>query len=139
MDAVERLVAVDEIEQMRMRLFRAIDFGDFETIAALLTDDVVVTSIDETGNGRPDNVVNGTDAFADFVRMIVGAAKVVHFATMPQIEVDDADHARGMWLVAGLLTGENRVFGYETMEDEYVRTETGWRVSRMTARAQAHL
>ena len=75
----------------------------------------------------------GREAVVDFMRTsLVPAIITVHHVHHPEITVD-ADHATGTWYLQDtVLITEQRMMlrGAAFYDDEYVRTDAGWRIAR---------
>jgi SnoaL-like domain len=68
---------------------------DWNACRAALADDFVIT----TPDGR---VINGADAFVDFLNNAIGEVVTVHHCHMPEIELTSTTTAKGTWLVEDL-------------------------------------
>ena len=113
------------IEQLKYRYIRCLDLKNWDEFAATLTDDVVASYGTLQFCGR--------DAVVDFMRASLGAAIItVHHVHHPEITVD-VDRATGTWYLQDtVLITEQRMLlrGAAFYDDEYVRAETGWRITR---------
>ncbi len=116
---------VRAIEQLKYRYTRCLDLKLWDDFAATLTDDIAASYGSLTFNGR--------DAVVDFMRTsLVPAIITVHHVHHPEITVD-ADRATGTWYLQDtVLITEQRLLlrGAAFYDDEYVRTEAGWRIAR---------
>ena len=116
---------VRAIEQLKYRYTRCLDLKLWDDFAATLTDDVAASygSLEFTGR----------DAVVEFMRTsLVPAIITVHHVHHPEITVD-ADRALGTWYLQDtVLITEQRTLlrGAAFYDDEYVRTDAGWRIAR---------
>ena len=113
------------IEQLKYRYTRCLDLKNWDEFACTLTDDVAASYGTLTFSGR--------DAVVDFMRSSLGPAIItVHHVHHPEISID-ADRATGTWYLQDtVLITEQRMLlrGAAFYDDEYVRTDTGWRIAR---------
>ena len=128
MSAIERLTALEAIYKLKARRDQAVDRKDWETYAALHSDDYVAT-FDTTTK------LIGGKAAADALAVRMANVTTVHHSHSPVIEFQDPDHATGVWAMEDNLfwkrNGEKqwlRGFGY--YYERYVREADGeWRFS----------
>ncbi len=116
---------VHAIEQLKYRYTRCLDLKLWDDFAATLTDDVAASYGTLAFTGR--------DAVVDFMRTsLVPAIITVHHVHHPEITVD-GDRATGTWYLQDtVLITEQRMLlrGAAFYDDEYVRTDAGWRIAR---------
>ncbi|NKQ54278.1 nuclear transport factor 2 family protein [Amycolatopsis sp. K13G38] len=130
-ETVARLLAIEEIERLKARYFRFVDEKRWDEFGELFTEDVV---IDIEGSAqRPRDRAQLVAA----TRRHYGDALTVHHGHMPEIEIIDSDHARGVWAMVDMIEvpegGELPSFvGYGHYRDEYRRDGGGWRISRLS-------
>jgi hypothetical protein len=122
---VPHLDDIHDIEQLKYRYTRCLDLKLWDDFAATLTDDVTASYGALAFTGR--------EAVVDFMRTsLVPAIITVHHVHHPEITVD-ADHATGTWYLQDtVLITEQRMMlrGAAFYDDEYVRTDAGWRIAR---------
>jgi hypothetical protein len=143
--ALQHLLDIEAIKQLKHRYFRLMDAKDWKAFASMFTDDAEIyfgrgvrqllpPDVRRTDDGRfwvtRDELVAWSEAgMRDFT--------TVHQASMPEITIVDADHATGVWSMtdATRLTADPVApwyRAYATYHDEYVRTPGGWRIRRST-------
>ena len=81
MEAVDRLVAIEEIKALKARYFRTMDTKDWDAFAAVFAPDASMDVSGELGSGRDDGIVTGRAEIAAFVRASVDAARCRATAT----------------------------------------------------------
>ena len=128
MSAIEHLVELQAIHELKGRRDHAVDLKDWDTYARLHTDDFVAMSI------GPDPVVGGRAAADANARQLANVITVHHCHT-PVIEFQDGAHATGVWAMEDNLfwkrEGEKQwVRGYGFYYETYVKGDDGqWRFS----------
>jgi hypothetical protein len=128
---VRRLTDIEAIKQLKYRYIRLVDAHRFEEWGnESFTDDCYLSTTDlGVWEGR-DNVVAA-------VARAYGSARTVHHLHMPEITFTGPDTASGVWSLDDYSTwvadGEPVIeWGRGHYEDDYVRTERGWRINRTT-------
>ena len=135
MDAVERLLAVEQIKQLKARYFRCMDTKDWDGFAGVFTSDAVMDMSGETGDDR--GVTRGRDAIVAFVRSVIDAVETVHHGHTPEIEITSPTTAKGIWAMEDMLRWPGRgpaweMHGYGHYHEAYERIEGQWFISRIT-------
>jgi ketosteroid isomerase-like protein len=117
MDALEKLVASEEIRQLAHRYALAIDSRDIPALVALFVDDVKV--------GRS---ASGREALRrDFERQLRGVGVTILFVGNHVIDFDDEDHARGVVYCKGeIQDGERWISQAIQYRDTYERRDGHW-------------
>jgi len=148
MDAIERLLAIEEIKQLKGRYFRYLDTKDWTGLRTIFADDAVFDArasfnVDGRGEGgraaeSNDWVYEGGDRIADFIKDAVGNSRTVHHGHCHEIEILSENEARGViamedqiWDADGeVLT----LHGCGHYHETYRRLEGHWqiRTSRIT-------
>lgn len=120
MDPVERLVAIEDIKQLKARYQRALDFGHWEVFERCLTEDF---SVYEDGL---DMRIHGRDAVLESVRMgfdlFTERGGWKHWVILPEIEITSPTTATGIWTFAVAD------YGHCWYEDRYEKIDGEWRV-----------
>jgi SnoaL-like domain len=128
MTGIERVVACHEIYDLKGRRDHAVDRKDWDTYAALHTDDYYATAI------GPEPIVGGRAA-ADAIARQLENVSTVHHCHTPVIDFQDRDHATGVWAMEDNLfwhrDGRKEwLRGYGFYHETYVRGADGqWRFS----------
>ena len=122
-EQIAQLIDRIAISELKARSFRAVDTHDWPLLRSVFTDDATFV-----GRGI---VTEGADAIVERVRTLLAGGFSSHHGHMPEMTVD-GDEATGIWTMedyVGLPSGE--IYrGYGLYHDNYVRTNTGWLVSR---------
>ena len=144
MDAIERLLAVEEIKKLKARYFKHLDFKEWDALAGLFTPDAC---IDYRGHARdlaenhgrsgmepsPENwVFTGGRAVTAFLSPLLVDVISVHHGHDPQISVLDSDSATGFWALYDRLESAGDVFhGYGHYHERYRRVAGTWLISEL--------
>jgi len=130
-EPVQRLIAIEEIKQLKARYFRFLDTKRWDEWGSVFATDVVM-DVPEA-----DMVVTGRAEVVDFVRSALEGTRTAHHGHMPEIEITGADTGRGTWAMFDYVEwpsaeGEPRVGlnGYGHYLDEYIREDGQWRIAR---------
>jgi hypothetical protein len=102
MTDVERLIAIEEIKQLKARYFRCVDGKDWDGFAAIFTPDATVDYTPEGGNPQ-DWSTAGVANIVVFVRKALDGAITIHHGHMPEIEVISPVAARGIFSMEDLI------------------------------------
>ena len=132
MDALETLLAAEEIKALKARYCRFLDTKDWAGLAALFVDDAVLDVTQDTGNPP----LEGREAIISQIRFAVDDAATSHQVHTPEITFDDADSATGVWAMQDRvvwqaakspLPGVASITGYGQYHETYRRTAEGWK------------
>lgn len=148
MDTVARLMAIEDIKQLKARYFRLMDGKDWTALRSVFTDDAVfdaraALSLDGQGDsGRAadsnDWVYRGGDVIMQFIRDAIGSSITVHHGHCHEVQVLSPDEA------SGVIAMEDRIYEPVTLKctlhgaghyhETYRRVEGQWRIhsSRIT-------
>jgi len=124
---VQRLLAVEEIKQLKARYFRFLDTKDWAGLASVFTADAV---LEAEGRAR-----EGADNIVGFVAKFLEGAVSVHHGHMPEITITGPDSATGVWAMFDYLQlptePPSELRGYGHYHEEYVREDGVWRIRRL--------
>jgi hypothetical protein len=141
--AAERLEAIEEIRRLKARYFRYVDTKEWERWGALFVADCRFH--DRAGDFR----CAGRDELLRKVSAALDGVISIHQGSMPEIEVEDADNATGVWTMSDYLQypagksfqsqdGTVRVRGYGHYVERYRREAGQWRFAEVTV-SRLHL
>jgi uncharacterized protein (TIGR02246 family) len=129
--AVQRLLDIEAIKQLKARYFRAIDQRRWDEFAAVFARDARLVV------PEGDMVVDGRDEIAAAVSGALVGARTVHHGHMPEIEITGPDTARGIWAMfdhvdfGGADGAPVGITGCGHYHEEYVREDGAWRIARL--------
>jgi hypothetical protein len=123
------LLDIEAIKQLKYRYIRLVDAHRFEEWGeASFTEDCYLSTTDlGTWEGRANVVAAVARAY--------GTAKTIHHVHMPEITITGPNTASAIWSIDDYSTwiadGARMIeWGRGHYEDDYVRTEQGWRIKR---------
>ena len=132
MNDIERLLAIEDIKQLKARYFRCMDTKDWDGFAAVFSDDAVMDMSQETG----EVIEGGGTAIADYVRRNVHPVETVHHGHMPEIDVTSPDAASGVWAMMDVLRFPAggpmaEMVGYGHYHETYAHIGGEWKITRL--------
>ena len=134
MDAIERLEAIEAIRQLKARYFRCMDTKDWDGFGAVFADDAELDISQEMGDNAAPIV--GREPIVRLVRRAVTDATTIHHGHMPEITIESADSATGVWAMEDHLFWPEgaplrSMHGYGHYHERYRRTSEGWQIAAM--------
>lgn len=135
MDDIARLVAIEEIRQLKARYFHCVDHQQWDDWVVLVwTPDAELHVPDFR-----DAPFVGAATIAEWsASMMVGCVSIHHGYT-PIIEIISANEARGLWAMEDLIFREaafvtdgkpSSIHGWGHYHETYVKTDAGWRIAK---------
>ncbi|MDG1267778.1 MAG: nuclear transport factor 2 family protein [Ilumatobacter sp.] len=141
---LERLIAIEEIKNLKARYFRSMDTGDWDALGTVFTADAVfdfseatVDPVDNPDADGPEPVVGG-DAIVAAIRDAVSTANTVHHGHMPEIEITSATTATAIWPMqdfirrltvdADLPFSSSGFTGFGHYHETYLKIDGQWRI-----------
>ena len=126
---MDEMVEMERIKQLKARYFRTMDNKDWKGMRQVFTDDVVMDTTDSGGN-----IIEGADAFMDFLEPTLRDAVTVHHGHMPEIEVTSDSTARGVWALQDTILWPNgsRMVGYGHYHETYQKVGGEWKIKSST-------
>ncbi|MCW1382092.1 nuclear transport factor 2 family protein [Novosphingobium sp. KCTC 2891] len=147
-DPLSRLIAIEEIKQLKARYFRLMDSKQWEPLRSVFADDAVFdarASLSIDGNGESgraaesnDWVYEGGDTIIDFIRTAVGTQRTVHHGHCHEIEILSDTEARGVIAMEDQIWDESgaalTLHGMGHYHETYRKDGGAWRIvtSRIT-------
>jgi ketosteroid isomerase-like protein len=137
MNDLEKLLAIEEIKQLKARYCRAIDEKHLQEWRNVFSDDAVILAPEV--QERPKIV--GIEAILEFVGSALEGATRVHHLHAPEIAVANDSEATGIWAMEDNLYwvdgtpnmfGARRHFrGFGHYHEKYRKASAGWRITEM--------
>ena len=127
---LERLVAIEEIKQLRGRFARMLDTQNWPEFERVFTPDAV---LDATQEGEHGGLIQGAASIAAFISKSLTNATTVHHAHTPEIELTSATTATGIWAMEDVLRWPaggpiRELHGYGHYHETYERVGGKWKV-----------
>lgn len=126
MEAINRLLAIEEIRNLKHKYFRAIDMADYELLSTIFTDDITVDYRGGTyrwqASGRDEIITSMKYSFHD-------QTCAMHTGHHPEIEIIDSNNAEGLWYLHDIFYNFNENIitqGTALYKDKYVYQDSKW-------------
>jgi hypothetical protein len=135
MSDVERLLAIEQIKQLKARYFRCIDTKDWACLEAVYAPDAQVTflSSPDTDPSSVKPTVGRENITASQIRSLT-PLRTVHHGHMPEIEITSPTTARGIWAMEDIIQGPaaaNPTKGYGHYHETYERIDGQWKIKTL--------
>jgi SnoaL-like domain len=132
---VRELQDREAIRELKARYFRFLDAQDWQGFRQCFADDAWFDV-----QGR--ELIHGADPFVVEAQNVLGEAQTLHHGHMPEITIDSATEAHGLWMLADYLewpsepgSGERRgMKGYWRYEEEYRKIDGAWKIATLRLR-----
>jgi hypothetical protein len=123
---------LEAIRQLKARYFRMMDTKNWDGLAAVFTDDVL---IDMTGEGV--GITRSVAEYMPFLRNAIEHVRTVHHGHMPELALTSPTTASGVWAMEDKLwwpegSPISHIHGYGHYHETYEKTADGWRIKTMT-------
>ena len=131
MTDIERLIAAEEIKQLKARYFRYMDTKQWSGWEEIFTADAVMDVSEEQVS---ESVIKGRDKIIPFVSKVLEGVVTVHHGHMPEIEVTSETTARGIWSMEDKLRwpdGKTTLHGYGHYHETYEKVDGKWRIKTL--------
>ena len=99
MDALEKIIAIEEIRALKARYFRCLDTKDWAGFGEVFAEDAVFDISDDV----PGGVVNGRDKIVTAASVPLTDCVSIHHGHCPEIEIISATTASGIWAMEDML------------------------------------
>jgi len=134
MNALDRLLAIEDIRNLKARYFRFMDTKQWDQLPSLFTPDMQVIS----PNG--EIWMRGGDSFAASLKQSLENSVSCHQGLTAEIEIVDADHAKGIWAMQDVIEWKDRhpregwksIVGRGHYHETYRRTDGVWRIATLS-------
>ena len=134
MDSIERLIALEEIKQLRAKYWRTLDTKQWEDWGSVFTDDCWLLFDDgvSTGGGDPKThpKLSSRKAMVDFVSTLFRQTVTVHQGHFPEIEFLSDTEATGIWPMEDIFEhADSYTHGHGHYHDTYRKEGGKWLIS----------
>lgn len=136
MDALQMLLAENEIRGLKARYCRFLDTKDWEGLTSLFMKDAVLDVEQDTGNPP----LHGRDAIIEQIRVAVMHAASSHQVHTPEITLLSEGTAEGVWAMQDRVVwrpgkspipGIASITGYGQYHETYHRSDDGWKFASL--------
>ncbi len=134
MDAIEKLVAIEEIKNLKARYFRFVDTKNWPEYRQVFADDVDFDISDD----MPEGAFIGADKAVDAARQGLADCTSIHHGHCPEIEILSETSARGIWAMEDMLRWSDTsdfpgqtLHGYGHYFEEYEKVSGRWLIKKM--------
>ena len=137
MNTVERLLAIEEIEQLKAKYWYALDYQNWD----MWRDEVWTPDAELNVDAELKFTVSPRDALIETVQEQFRDQVSVHHGHTPIIDLTSDTTATGIWVMEDRLyrgqkhvQGPGFVLGFGHYHETYVKLDIGWRIrtSRLT-------
>lgn len=134
MNEIEKLLALEEIRQLKARYFRCVDTKDWDGYAAVFADDV---HFDITAD-VPDCILTSPSAIVEMTRLGLSNCVSVHHGHCPEITFTSDTSATGVWAMEDMLRWApgsgapiHTLHGFGHYHETYRRIDGRWRIQSL--------
>jgi hypothetical protein len=136
--ASEKLMAMDEIRQLKSRYFRYMDTKDWEGLPTIFCKEAIFdlrAGLTVDAQEGPDHhLIHGREEIARIIRGGLIGKVSVHHGHCHEVTVDSAEEARGVIAMVDIVTdaetGDLVLEGYGHYHETYRWEDGAWRVWR---------
>lgn len=138
MTEIEKLLAIEEIKQLKARYFRCLDTKAFDVLHTVFADQSTFDfreALRDPIAGTPPPFeehapVSGREAIVTYIAGALQSAVSVHHGHTPEIELTSDITARGIWAMEDVVKNGTFSFrGWGHYRETYVLTDQGWRIA----------
>lgn len=136
MNSIDRLLAIEDIRNLKARYFRCVDSKDWEGFKTVFAPDASFDVSDDL----PGGVLVGLEKIAEIVSTSLEGCVTVHHGHCPEIDITSERTAKGIWAMEDMLRwSENSarpnqtLHGYGHYLETYEKIDGRWliRTSRL--------
>jgi hypothetical protein len=137
MNDLEKLLAIEEIKQLKARYFRSIDTKSFEELRTVFTPDGVFdfgAALRDPINGNPEGVpeappIVGLENIIGAIGAALATGQSAHHGHTPEIEILSETTAKALWPMEDVVINDSVNFrGYGHYDETYEKLDEGWRI-----------
>jgi hypothetical protein len=136
MDAMTKLLAIEEIKQLKARYFRCVDTFNLEGWLSVFTDNAKLAFDLSVGYGASEKPqvyrVEGKKGIAEFWAAGTSRYQTVHHGHMPEIEIISDTEAKGVWAMEDIVeTPGDILHGYGHYWETYRKVDGKWLIETL--------
>jgi hypothetical protein len=126
---LQQLSDLEDIRVLKHRYFRGIDTADIDLLGDLFTEDLTV---DYRGGTYRVRLSGRADMLEFLANAFHSGAVAMHHGHMPEITLDGADGATGLWYLEDIfinVEAQTHTIGSAIYRDVYRREDGAWRIA----------
>lgn len=138
MTEVERIAAILDIYALKARYFRTMDNKDWAGLEAVFAPDLIADFRESTGQHDESQLIHGAATYVANLAPILQQIDTVHHGHMPEISIESADSATGIWAMEDKLWAKDGapvpfkwMHGYGHYHERYRRIDGEWRIAEV--------
>lgn len=138
MTEIEKIAAMLEIQALKARYFRTMDNKDWDGLEAVFAPDLVADFRDSTGQHDESQLTHGAAAYVAKLAPILEHIQTIHHGHMPEITIESADRAAGIWAMEDMLWVQESshlpfkwLHGHGHYHERYRRIDGAWRIAEV--------
>jgi ketosteroid isomerase-like protein len=136
MRTIEQLNDIEEIKQLKARYCRLIDQKQWAALEAEFAPNAVIEIAGAPGGAEDTQKFDSAQQFIEGLRRLMGPLVSVHQVHAPEIELLDAENARGTWTVSDRLVFPDGsplkiLQGWGIYHETYEKVSGRWRIARL--------
>lgn len=140
MDAAEKLLAIEEIKQLKARYFRFVDTKQWAEFEKLFTPDVRIDLTADNADSPGPSFLEGRVEWAKTVARLLDTCLSLHHGHTPEIEILTPVTARGIWVMQDYLNwpkdkpaplGYHTLVGWGHYHETYKKSAEGWQIATL--------
>jgi uncharacterized protein (TIGR02246 family) len=125
MDPIEKLLAIENIRALKARYFRTMDSKDWSRLSNCFTEDLIADF-----RAVPGMFAQGRENYMQSLQEALAKSATVHHGHMPEIEILDSDHARGIWAMDDIVEMPGiSLQGWGYYHEKYRCEQGEWKIS----------
>jgi hypothetical protein len=131
-DALQRLIDIEELRQLKARYFRYVDTKDWAGYGNLFAEDFDFEPDPKLAEVFGTDGPTGRAGLVALISKALEGSTTVHRGYTSEIEITGPDTATGIWSMSDYVSypGQPPVGfrGYGHYHEDYVRTADGWKI-----------
>jgi hypothetical protein len=134
----EKTAAILEIHALKARYFRTMDMKDWAGLEEVFAPDLIADFRGATSEWNEAMLIHGAAPYVAQLAPMLQKVCTVHHGHMPEIHIETATEASGVWAMEDKLWTEEGsplpfrwMHGYGHYHERYVRLADGWRIKEI--------
>ena len=133
MTDIDKLLAIHAIQSLKSRYFEYIDTKNWDGFRSVFAADLIADMREGSGDYDESQITHGADAFVGALAPMLQPITTVHHGHTPNITIETADRARGIWAMEDKLWVPESsplpfrfMHGYGHYHERYVKIDGAW-------------